>query len=415
MSGVSREQLARAADADRRAPRALSRRMTLLHGGELNIGPRRRRRLRRRASAARSTGAWPASTPTSSSTATQQTRRILPRWRTRPCTPSRTSPGGRIGRRPGSSSTSTRCSRRRRETGTALEINAALRRLDASSDVLLRARGLDVTFVHQHRHPPHARARAHGVGRRCTRRAAGSIPSRIANLWPRERFLGWLQAAPGLTTASATFASSCSRPPTAPGKRARLLQQPEPSHDLGAAAREGDGGRAARRGVRLREQPLLPRQARLRAGLRPAAARRARRPRDHALRRARAARSAAARRRPAALRRVPVDVAERALPRAASVATLEALAPGWAEAEVVLLGSIASPKYVELLTAVLGDRVSFPSDFVGRGDMSRGGLMLRCVDEGRELRVRPARGRRAPRAAAGAPASRPKAERPEVG
>ncbi len=52
---------------------------------------------------------------------------------------------------------------------------------------------------------------------------------------------------------------------------------------------------------------------------------------------------------------------------------------------MVLLGSVASPKYVELLTAVLGDRVAFPSDFVGRGDMSRGGLMLRCVDEGREL------------------------------
>jgi hypothetical protein len=52
---------------------------------------------------------------------------------------------------------------------------------------------------------------------------------------------------------------------------------------------------------------------------------------------------------------------------------------------VVLLGSVASPKYVELLTATLGERVSFPGDFVGRGDMSRGGLMLRCVDEGREL------------------------------
>ena len=40
---------------------------------------------------------------------------------------------------------------------------------------------------------------------------------------------------------------------------------------------------------------------------------------------------------------------------------------------------------VEIFTRVLGERVAFPSDFVGRGDMSRGGLMLRCVDEGREL------------------------------
>jgi hypothetical protein len=53
--------------------------------------------------------------------------------------------------------------------------------------------------------------------------------------------------------------------------------------------------------------------------------------------------------------------------------------------EVVLLGSIASGKYVELLSAALGERLRFPSDFVGRGDMSRGGLLLRCVAAGREL------------------------------
>ena len=34
---------------------------------------------------------------------------------------------------------------------------------------------------------------------------------------------------------------------------------------------------------------------------------------------------------------------------------------------------------------VFGDRLRFPTDFVGRGDMSRGSLMLRCVEEGREL------------------------------
>ena len=64
---------------------------------------------------------------------------------------------------------------------------------------------------------------------------------------------------------------------------------------------------------------------------------------------------------------------------------LQALAPGWAGAEVVLLGSIASAKYVDLLTGVLGARLFFPTDFVGRGDMSRGGLLLRRVQEGREL------------------------------
>ncbi len=82
--------------------------------------------------------------------------------------------------------------------------------------------------------------------------------------------------------------------------------------------------------------------------------------------------------------RVPVDVSEPRY-RRPLVRHLESLAPAWAEAEVVLLGSVASPKYVELLTATLGERVSFPSEFVGRGDMSRGGLMLRSVDAGREL------------------------------
>lgn len=53
--------------------------------------------------------------------------------------------------------------------------------------------------------------------------------------------------------------------------------------------------------------------------------------------------------------------------------------------EVVLLGSVASDKYVTPLLDALGDRLVFPQDFVGRGDMSRGGLLLRCVEAGREL------------------------------
>jgi hypothetical protein len=55
------------------------------------------------------------------------------------------------------------------------------------------------------------------------------------------------------------------------------------------------------------------------------------------------------------------------------------------DCEVVLLGSIATGKYVDLLLKVFGERLLFPSSFVGRGDMSRGGLLLRCVDAGREL------------------------------
>lgn len=51
----------------------------------------------------------------------------------------------------------------------------------------------------------------------------------------------------------------------------------------------------------------------------------------------------------------------------------------------VLLGSIATEKYVRPLLSVFGDRLLFPSDFVGRGDMSRGGLMLRSASAGDEL------------------------------
>jgi hypothetical protein len=67
--------------------------------------------------------------------------------------------------------------------------------------------------------------------------------------------------------------------------------------------------------------------------------------------------------------------------------------------EVVLLGSVASPKYVEVLTAIFGERLAFPLEFVGRGDMSRGGLMLRAVAAGRELEYAsvPATVRRGPR------------------
>jgi len=53
--------------------------------------------------------------------------------------------------------------------------------------------------------------------------------------------------------------------------------------------------------------------------------------------------------------------------------------------EVILLGSIASKKYVEVLLGHLGSQLRFPGDFVGRGDMSRGGLLLRCAADRQEL------------------------------
>jgi hypothetical protein len=62
------------------------------------------------------------------------------------------------------------------------------------------------------------------------------------------------------------------------------------------------------------------------------------------------------------------------------------------DCDVVLLGSIASPKYVDVLLAIFGSRLRFPIDFVGRGDMSRGGLLLRQAREGQELEYTPVAG-----------------------
>jgi hypothetical protein len=62
------------------------------------------------------------------------------------------------------------------------------------------------------------------------------------------------------------------------------------------------------------------------------------------------------------------------------------------ECEAVLLGSIASSKYVDVLQGIFGPRLLFPAEFVGRGDMSRGGLMLRCAASGEELTYVPIAG-----------------------
>ena len=52
---------------------------------------------------------------------------------------------------------------------------------------------------------------------------------------------------------------------------------------------------------------------------------------------------------------------------------------------VVLLGSVATPKYLEPLKGELGSLLHYPREFEGLGDMSRGSLMLKCAAEGREL------------------------------
>jgi hypothetical protein len=60
-----------------------------------------------------------------------------------------------------------------------------------------------------------------------------------------------------------------------------------------------------------------------------------------------------------------------------------------ARTPVVLLGSIATGKYVDVLAPVFGDRLRYPPAFIGRGDMSRGGLLLRHAAAGQELDYEP--------------------------
>ena len=140
-------------------------------------------------------------------------------------------------------------------------------------------------------------------------------------------------------------------------------------------------GRRDRRGIRLRQRAVLQRQAGVRAGICAAsgagpAADRQRRARDYAdggaargrdgRHHARAAGVCRRRHRGRTIR----AIASRLL--ASARALDEEIGP---ECEVVLLGSIASAKYVDVLTDVFGERLLFPIDFVGRGDMSRGGLL----------------------------------------
>ena len=62
------------------------------------------------------------------------------------------------------------------------------------------------------------------------------------------------------------------------------------------------------------------------------------------------------------------------------------------QCQVVLLGSVATGKYVSVLLEILRERIQFPAEFVGRGDMSRGGLLLRCAVDRTELVYIPVRG-----------------------
>ena len=84
--------------------------------------------------------------------------------------------------------------------------------------------------------------------------------------------------------------------------------------------------------------------------------------------------------------RVPIHVKNRRY-RTAFLRGLRRLARDVGpDCEVILLGSIASGKYLDLVQQVFADQLKVPAEFIGLGDMSRGALLLRCVKEQRELK-----------------------------
>jgi DNA polymerase (family 10) len=190
MSGVSREALL----AQRRQIDALRERypaMTLLHGSELNIGRDGsvdydadfRRQLDWCVAGVHSLFDLDRA---------EQTRRILAVMDDPTVHAIAHLTGRRVGKRAGIDVDVDAVLRKAAETGTALEINASLGRLDLTSDVLFRARGMDVTFVlSTDTHHARELERMQWGVEHATRGWAD--PARIANLWPRDRFLEWRQ------------------------------------------------------------------------------------------------------------------------------------------------------------------------------------------------------------------------------
>ncbi len=194
MNGATREQLA-AQRAQIEALRGRHPGMALLHGSELNIDregdvdydPAFRRTLDWCVASVHSHFDLPRA---------EQTRRILRAMEDPTVHVIGHLSGRRIGTRMGIDLDVDAVLERAAATGTAIEINAALARLDASSEVLYRARGMDVTFViSTDTHHTREFARMEWGVLHATR---GWVdPERVANLWPRARFLDWLHARRG--------------------------------------------------------------------------------------------------------------------------------------------------------------------------------------------------------------------------
>lgn len=189
INGVSRRDLARQRDALSRLQERHPE-LRLLHGCELNIGPQGgldydldfRMQLD-----------WCVAAVHSHFDLGQaaQTRRIIAAMEDPSVNVIGHLSGRYIGRRPGIELDIDAVLEAAAETGTAIEINSALQRLDASADVLRRAHELGVMFLID--------TDAHHVselGERmpwgCLQATRGWVPrERVLNTWPRAKFLAW--------------------------------------------------------------------------------------------------------------------------------------------------------------------------------------------------------------------------------
>jgi DNA polymerase (family X) len=191
INGASREQML----AQRRELRALEQRrgdIRLLHGAELNIGADGTLDYDPAFLAGFD---WLVASVHShfGRSVEQQTARVVAAMREPSVTAIGHLTGRMLGRRPGIDLDVQRVLDTAVETGTAIEINASLRRLDAPVPILREGLRRGVTFVistDSHRVAELDRARF-GIAQA---RRAGLPAAVIANTWPLERFVAWVAA-----------------------------------------------------------------------------------------------------------------------------------------------------------------------------------------------------------------------------
>jgi DNA polymerase (family X) len=192
LQGVGREALLKQRHAIREAQRGLDD-ITLLHGVELNIGPDGELDYDE---AFRAGFDWClASVHTHFDLdVARQTRRVIEAMKSPTVNMIGHLTARQIGKRPGIELDLDAIFDAAQATGTALEINCALPRLDVSVDVLRRAANRNVVFV--------LTSDAHEAGELDRMQWAvphalrGWLdPEKIANCWSRERFLAWSRAA----------------------------------------------------------------------------------------------------------------------------------------------------------------------------------------------------------------------------